>query len=503
MTRRLPAHPNLEHLKKQAKVLLDQLAAGNPQAHERFRALLSRAAPPEPQLADAQLALARDYGFASWAKLKAHVEAETPTDPAALLVAAIHSNKASQVRAVLERYPELRGKLNDTMPGLHFGATPLLAAVPFTNREIIDLLLESGADINQKSHWWAGGFGVLDDDRGLAPFLIERGARVDVHAAAKLGMMDVLERLVSAEPPLVRARGGDGQTPLHVAQTVDVARWLLDHGADIDARDVDHESTPAMYMVRDRQEVARFLVSRGCHTDILMASALGDLGLVRRHLEADPACIRMYVGDDWFLKHDPRAGGCIYYWTLGNLATPHSLAREFGHEDVFQFLMEQSPTELKLSLACDMGDEATFRQLLTARPELVASLSEADKKHVVRAAQSNNTGAVRLLLAAGWPVVVRGDHGGTPLHWAAWHGNTAMVREILRYDPPLDLRGDDHDLPALGWALHGSEHGWHRQTGDYPGVVEALLAAGAKLPENEFEVSEAVRRVIEKYPSRK
>lgn len=502
MTRRLPPHPNLEHLKRQAKALLDQLAAGDTVAHERFRALLSRTAPAEPRLADAQLALARDYGFASWARLKAHVEAQSPADPAALLVAAIHANRASEVRAVLERHPELQGRLNETMPGLHFGATPLLAAVPFTNREMIDVLLQAGADINQKSHWWAGGFGVLDDDHGLAAFLIERGARIDIHAAARLARMDDLERLVARDPDLVHARGGDGQTPLHVAPSVAVAQWLLDHGADIDARDVDHESTPAMYMVRDRQEVARFLVSRGCHTDILMAAALGDLALVREHLDADPRCIRMYVGDEWLLKRDPRSGGCIYYWTLGNLATPHSLAREFGHEEVFRFLMEQSPVELQLALACDVGDEATFRQLLASRPDLVASLSETDKKHVVRAAQSNNTSAVRLLLAAGWPVVVRGDHGGTPLHWAAWHGNVEMVREILRYDPPLELRGDDHDLPALGWALHGSEQGWHRKTGDYPAVVDVLMAAGAKLPANEFEVSEGIRAVLRRYDKR-
>ncbi len=498
MTRRLPQHPSLEHLKKQAKVLHEQLASGNPTAHERFHALLSRAVPSDPQLADAQLALAREYGFASWAKLKAHVES-IAADPPAELVAAIHANDAGLVRDVLQRYPELTPKLNDTMPGLHFGATPLLAAVPCANRDMIDALLEAGADINQKSHWWAGGFGVLDDDRGLAPFLIERGARVDVHAAAKLGMIDVLERLVREDEGVVHARGGDGQTPLHVAQTVEVARWLLDHGADVDARDVDHESTPAQYMIRDRQDVVRLLVSRGCHTDILLAAALGDLALVRKHLEADPRCIRMYVSDEWFPKRNPRAGGCIYIWTLGQLATPHSVAREFGHEEVVQFLTARSPEQVKLALACDLGDEATFRQLLSARPRLAESLSEEDKKHLVRAAQSNNTNAVRLMLAAGWPVVVRGQDGGTPLHWAAWHGNTAMVREILRYHPPLDLRGDDHDLPALGWALHGSKHGWYCKTGDYSGVVDALLAAGAKLPENEFEVSESVRDVIRRY----
>src|SRR5215831_13241034 len=231
MTRRLPEHPSLEHLKKQAKVLLDDLQRGDPVTRERFRALLSRAAPDAPQLADAQLALARDYGFASWAKLKAHVEA-IGADPPAELVAAIQANDAGRVRAVLERYADLRTRLNETTPGLHFGATPLLAAIPFTNPEMIDVLLQAGADINQKSHWWAGGFGVLDDDRGMAPFLIARGATVDANAAARLGMMDVLEGLVRADSAQVHARGGDGQTPLHVAQTIDVARWLLDHGAD-------------------------------------------------------------------------------------------------------------------------------------------------------------------------------------------------------------------------------------------------------------------------------
>src|SRR6185436_15083790 len=120
-------------------------------------------------------------------------------------------------------------------------------------------------------------FGVLDGDHGLVDFLIERGARVDAHAAARHGRLSTLEALVSAAAELVHARGGDGQTPLHVAASVEIAQYLVDHGADIDARDIDHESTPAQYMVRDRQAVARFLVSRGCQTDILLAAAIGDV----------------------------------------------------------------------------------------------------------------------------------------------------------------------------------------------------------------------------------
>ena len=60
MSRDLPARPNLDHLKKQAKELLQALKQQDPDA----------------QLADAQHALAREYGFGSWSRLKAHIESD-------------------------------------------------------------------------------------------------------------------------------------------------------------------------------------------------------------------------------------------------------------------------------------------------------------------------------------------------------------------------------------------------------------------------------------------
>ena len=54
---------------------------------------------------------------------------------------------------------------------------------------------------------WAGSFGVLDGaDPDFAPFLISRGARVDAHSAARLGMLDTLRQLIGANPELVHAR---------------------------------------------------------------------------------------------------------------------------------------------------------------------------------------------------------------------------------------------------------------------------------------------------------
>src|SRR6266705_709030 len=159
-------------------------------------------------------------------------------DGVAALVAAIKANDAARVGDVLECYPELKPRLNEPAPDHPFGITALLAAVQRRNKEMIDVLLRAGADINARSHWWAGSFGVLDNDSGLASFLIERGAIVDVHAAARLGMMERLKELISGNPDLVHARGGDGQTPLHFSSTVEIADFLLDHGAAIDALDI-------------------------------------------------------------------------------------------------------------------------------------------------------------------------------------------------------------------------------------------------------------------------
>ncbi len=231
-------------------------------------------------------------------------------------------------------------------------------------------------------------------------------------------------------PALVQARGGDGQTPLHVASTVAIAQLLLDRGADIDARDIDHESTPAQYLVRDHQDVTRYLITRGCQTDILMAAAVGDLPLVRRHLDADPARIRTSVSPAFFPKKNPRSGGTIYTWTLGADKTAHAVARDFGHMDVLAELMARSPATLQLAVAGAAGDESAVRDLLASDPRLLSSLSDKERGVLADAARDNDLRAVKAMLAAGWPVDARGQHHATPLHWAAWNGNSEMVREL-------------------------------------------------------------------------
>ncbi len=91
MSRQLPSKPNLEHLKSQAKDLLDAHHRGEPEAFTRIRASVPAFAHMSDEalarapfaLHDAQSAIAREYGFASWAELRALVSAAQGAAPSA------------------------------------------------------------------------------------------------------------------------------------------------------------------------------------------------------------------------------------------------------------------------------------------------------------------------------------------------------------------------------------------------------------------------------------
>ncbi len=384
---------------------------------------------------------------------------------------------AAQLSRLFENDPDLRSHVDD--PLFSFDMPAIVQAAGRGDRAVVDALLDAGANIDARSSWWAGGFGVLDSASAeLSKYLIGRGATVDVHAAARLGMLDKLRELVSDDPALVHARGGDGKTPLHCAGTLAIAEYLLSQRADVDAGDIDHESTPAQYLVQTHPEIVRALIARGCWTDILMAAAVGDAELVTKHLDADPESIRTRVSERFFPKKDQRAGGTIYIWTLGMNKTAHQVAARFGHQQIVDLLMDRSPADVQFVNGCATGNEQTVRAALEGRPDLVLTLSNEDWLQIVYSAQDNDAATVNLMLKYGWPV----NRGGgiTPLHWAAFHGNRAMVADLLAHNPSLESRDPNYNGTPLDWAIHGSENSWFRKAGKYADVVEALLDARAQ-----------------------
>ena len=204
--RPLPDRPNLRHLKDQAKDLLKTGAATS--------------------ITDAQFKIARLYGFASWPKLKAHVES---FEEIGQLMQAIDTNDIVRVEAMMTRNPALH-----TAP-LGYGKDGPLTwvaecRVPWEPPSPVRLamaewMITHGSDVHQ------GGDGPL------------------MRAALNGYRIPMMELLVS--------RGADvnalwhGHFPIVFApcESMDPAalKWLLDHGANPNCRDHQYEISDHRY----------------------------------------------------------------------------------------------------------------------------------------------------------------------------------------------------------------------------------------------------------------
>src|SRR5260370_28815690 len=175
---------------------------------------------------------------------------------------------------------------------------------------------------------------------------VQHNADQAVHEAARAGLADKLAEMLAMDTSLIDAKGIDARTPLHCAGTVAVAALLLDQGARIDARDEDHDSTPAQWRIGESPEVARFLLERGAEADIFLAAALGDLALAERLVTEDRGCLAHRIGklpEFPPLGHEGR-GGTMYQWTLRFNCYTHQIALMKGHHAVFDFLYQESDT---------------------------------------------------------------------------------------------------------------------------------------------------------------
>jgi len=267
----LPARPNLEQLRRQAKDLLRDAKSGDSDARNRIAAVSDRLT-----LASAQLVVARGYGFASWAKLKREVERRSILDArdlgrlSALLAEDPRAAETSMEHwrdhplgafplsyVAMLRYDTTTGEWRDR-PGtgavaqalIDAGAlvdgppgdreTPLITAASYGDAEVARVLIAGGADIDARSAEDSGGvpggsallhaavFGMTD----VVDVLVEAGARIDgVEVAAAAGNVD--DWLADA-PPDARVRA------LVMAadhERLDVIDRLVAAGTPVDATD--------------------------------------------------------------------------------------------------------------------------------------------------------------------------------------------------------------------------------------------------------------------------
>ncbi len=134
-TRTLTDRPHLDQLKRQAKELLDGFSGGDPEATEEVRAHYRDADPATFALHDAQLVLARAYGFESWPTLKAFVDGAN----VARLVEVVKAGDLESARSLLHVRPELAAMSQSNFGILHF-------AVLQNRPDMVRLLMQHGAN---------------------------------------------------------------------------------------------------------------------------------------------------------------------------------------------------------------------------------------------------------------------------------------------------------------------------------------------------------------------
>jgi len=135
--RRLPEHPNLEHLRKRAKDFNKAVLSGDPAALAEV-SRFERNPSSEFSLSDAQRVLARSYGFQSWPKLKAFVDGIN----IAHFAEAAKEGNIARVRSMLASRPELISmdrSANDEHRAIHY-------AVLRRDSTMVRLLMEAGSD---------------------------------------------------------------------------------------------------------------------------------------------------------------------------------------------------------------------------------------------------------------------------------------------------------------------------------------------------------------------
>ena len=142
--RRMRQHPDLEQLKRQSKELLAAFRAADAAAVNEATAFYDDPQPATFALHDAQLVIARSYGFDSWPKLKAYVDGVTIRR----LVEAVSHGDIERVRAMLKARPELANmavSYSDEHRAIHYAAM-------HRQPEITRLLMRKGANARAGIH---------------------------------------------------------------------------------------------------------------------------------------------------------------------------------------------------------------------------------------------------------------------------------------------------------------------------------------------------------------
>jgi ankyrin repeat protein len=307
--RPLPERPNLRHLKDRAKALVRAGEAAT--------------------LSAAQFQIARLYGFASWPKLKAHVDSlEASMREAAELKQAIDSNDLDRVKALMTRNPELhRAPLGYGKNGpLTWVAECRVPWEPPTaaRLEMAQWMIDNGSDVHQGGDGPLMRAALVDDRIPMMELLLRNGA--DVHAEWNGYFPMIFAPCETLEPRALK--------------------WLLDHGANpnCDRAGRKYPDSALDYVIGTYSRSANLgacidiLLEAGCasrrNLPVVLDLLRGRMDLLAGHFGSDPTLIERK-----FAELDFGSTGARRLTLRG--ATLLHVAAEYGNLEAAELLVER------------------------------------------------------------------------------------------------------------------------------------------------------------------
>ncbi len=481
-TRSLASTATLDSLKKQAKSFLKAVQAGDASARSRVAPYFADMA--HVGLQDVQLVLAREFGFSSWTKLKAHLESgdrkRVPPDQLAnrfLSLATV--SYFSNVPADPARFDEARQLLDE-------------------NPEI---------------------------------------AGENIHVAAAIGDADAIGRWLDRQPQLLDRRGGPYDwSPLMYAayarlpgrSSLPAARELVRRGADVDAFFLDGGQYRFTVLTGVFGEGEAGKMRQPSHPDCVeFAHLLLDAGaeandsqaLYNRMFEPDDTCLKVLLQyglsakdtNNWLVRED---GGFVansqtvfdyqLAWALEhrmadrvrllvehgadvhkavNGRTPFEWARVGGDADLAGYLVLKGATAVQLRAEDEfyiavMNKEISLAELLKMKPggDIMSAMQLAHPAMLHDAAGENDLESARRMLALG--LEVNAMTSRTPLHEAALHGHIEMARLLIRHGADTTIRDPYFYAPPIGWAEYNGKQDMVAFLAAHPLDIFAAAAFG-------------------------
>jgi ankyrin repeat protein len=544
-TRPLPNNPSFEHLRKDAKRLRNAVLAGEANAvgqveefHPRGNQAVGRFS-----LADAQLVTARSHGFATWTKLKQHLDEiapfiwnpPPPPNPeshadvflrlACLTYAGWHQSNPAKALRMLDDHPELADANIYTAAAVGDVATV---------RTMIDrdpaLVNATGGSL----HWdpllyacYSRLPGSVSEKQEHAPSRPASPAKNnhDSRIAARVA------RLLGARSPFLgRAPSTDPNRA-----TLEVARLLLSRGADPNAGFL-YAGSYAFTALTGAFGRGEDWSNQPPHPECdRLASVLLEAGadpndaqtLYNRHFEENDDHLKLLFryglgqdkGGPWLKRlNDPffnpssllvielcaaaqhnffsrvkllvEHGVDVNTPGLRNRRTPYEEALRGGHHAIVEYLLLHGAKPIDLdpletfAIACIAGRREEARGRLAADPALLQRLGHKGRVDLLhRAVDAKQEEGVRLIVELG--VDINGMVPGTgldrsALHNAAGWGGFAMVKLLLELGADPALRDPTYQSTPIGWAFHNRQHAIVEHLLAFASIFDALRCDGVE-----------------------